>query len=111
MRPLPRRPPNMLNGISPCPCRPARLEIMKRIIKQWPLWSGYAAAAWSLLYAVLGLYWTFGGAGFPFAPIDEDHRSGSILEGTDVHIVAPIMTVFGFAGAAVGLVLARGRTG
>ncbi|MFG1925322.1 NYN domain-containing protein [Cryptosporangium sp. NPDC048952] len=71
-------------------------------------WAGYAAAAWSLLYAALGLYWTLGGSGFPFAPIDDDHVTGSVLEGSRAEIVAPIMAVLGLLGAIVALAMARG---
>jgi hypothetical protein len=75
----------------------------------WPAWSGYAAAAWSLLYGLLGLYWTAGGDGFPFAPIDQAHRSGSVLEGTRAEVVAPVMAGLGLLGALVALAMARGR--
>jgi hypothetical protein len=70
-------------------------------------WAGYAAALWSFCYGMLGLYWWSGGAGYPFAPVDEDHRSGSILEGTDASAVAPFMAVLGLAGAAVAVYMAR----
>ncbi len=33
----------------------------------WQHWAPYAAVAWSLLYAALGLYWAAGGTGFPYA--------------------------------------------
>lgn len=72
-------------------------------------WPGYAAAAWSLMYATFGLHWWAGGDGYPFAPIDEDHRSGSVLEGTPVEVVAPVMTVWGLAGVVVAVVLIRSR--
>jgi hypothetical protein len=32
---------------------------------------GYAAAAWSLIYGGLGLYWALGGASFPFGSGEE----------------------------------------
>lgn len=32
---------------------------------RWPQWISYAAALWSLLYGVLGLYWMSGGEVFP----------------------------------------------
>ena len=37
---------------------------------RWSGWIGYVAAAWSLAYGLLGLYWTLGGAGFPFGKND-----------------------------------------
>ncbi|MEV4510006.1 NYN domain-containing protein [Dactylosporangium sp. NPDC049525] len=71
------------------------------------VWMGYAAACWSLGYGILGLYWWSGGAGFPFAPIDDDHRSGSILEGSDAAVVAPVMALLGLGGAAIAVYMAR----
>jgi hypothetical protein len=71
-------------------------------------WAAYAAAAWSLGYGVLGLYWALGGAGFPFGPVDEAHRSGSILEGSPAAVLAPVMAAVGLAGAVAGILLARG---
>ncbi|WP_066360977.1 hypothetical protein [Herbidospora mongoliensis] len=72
-----------------------------------PAWSGYAAAAWSLSYGALGLFWALGGGGFPFAPVAEDRATGSILEGSQAGIVAPGMAVVGLAGAVVALAMAR----
>lgn len=82
---------------------------MFRWWRYWPVWSGYAAAAWSLMYGVLGLYWTLGGDGFPFAPIDEDHASGSILEGTRAGIGAPVIAIFGLVGTIAGILMAGRR--
>jgi hypothetical protein len=73
----------------------------------WPTWVGYATAAWSLAYGALGLYWWAGGAGFPFAPIDLAHVSGSILEGSRAEVVAPFMAGLGLLGAGTALVMAR----
>lgn len=72
-------------------------------------WPGYVAAAWSLTYAMLGLNWLAGGDGFPFAPVHEDRRSGSILEGAPVQAVAPIMTVWGLLGVLVAVAMIRSR--
>ncbi|WP_306369485.1 hypothetical protein [Nocardiopsis sp. CC223A] len=54
---------------------------------RWPgLGATAAAAAWSLVYALLGLYWSLGGDGFPFGEGDPE----------------PILSWFGSATAAVG---------
>ncbi|AEV84960.1 hypothetical protein ACWT_3936 [Actinoplanes sp. SE50] len=82
--------------------------VWRRWAATWPAWAGYAAAGWSAAYATLGLYWTFGGNGFPFAPIDEAHVSGSILEGTPVTDGAPVMAVIGLLGTAAAWAMARG---
>ncbi|MFJ8581454.1 NYN domain-containing protein [Micromonospora sp. NPDC093277] len=60
------------------------------------------------MYGSLGVYWTAGGGGFPFAPIDQAHRSGSVLEGSRAEVVAPIMAVLGLLGAVIALAMARG---
>ncbi len=36
-------------------------------VRSWQRWAPYAAVAWSLIYAALGLYWVISGRGFPFA--------------------------------------------
>jgi hypothetical protein len=77
--------------------------------KNWPTWTGYATALWSLVYGVLGLYWTLGGAGYPFARVADDQASSSILEGTPVHVVAPVMAAIGLGGAVLALVMTRMR--
>jgi hypothetical protein len=81
---------------------------LRGILSRWPRWSAWAAGVWSLGYGGLALYWTAGGGGFPFAPIDEDHQSGSVLEGSRAAIVAPIMAALAIAGVAVAVLMARG---
>ncbi len=49
-----------IQTIGAVPARSGRLG-------DWQHWAPYAAVAWSLLYAALGLYWAVGGGGFPFA--------------------------------------------
>ncbi|MEJ9233415.1 hypothetical protein LAV79_29475 [Peribacillus butanolivorans] len=39
-------------------------------LSRWPQWTGYAAALWSLIYGLLGLYWLLGGNGFPYGKND-----------------------------------------
>ncbi len=75
--------------------------------KHWPELTGYATALWSLAYGVLGVYWSFGGAGFPFAKVADDRATGSILEGSPAGVVAPIMAAAGLGGAVLALVMTR----
>ena len=77
--------------------------------KNWPLWTGCATAIWSLTYGVLGLYWAFGGAGYPFAHVVDDRATASILEGSPVHVVAPAMAAIGLGGAVLAIVMTRWR--
>lgn len=75
--------------------------------KNWPIWTGYATALWSLVYGVLGMYWTFGGAGYPFAQVPDNRATGSVLEGAPVHVVAPVMAAVGLGGAVLAVVMTR----
>ncbi|MGE5643537.1 MAG: hypothetical protein ACM3Y8_11050, partial [Byssovorax cruenta] len=34
--------------------------------RAWQRWAPYAAVAWSLVYAALGIYWALSGRGFPY---------------------------------------------
>jgi hypothetical protein len=77
--------------------------------RNWPLWTGYATAVWSLTYGVFGLYWALGGAGYPFAPVDDDRATASILEGAPAHVVAPLMAAIGLGGAVLAIVMTRRR--
>ena len=46
-------------------------KILLRIgggVRDWQRWAPYAAVAWSLVYAALGVYWAVSGRGFPYAP-------------------------------------------
>lgn len=66
---------------------------------------GYLTALWSLTYGVLGIYWSAGGADYPFARVDDDHSTASLLEGAPVEIVGPVMATLGLLGAAVALLM------
>ncbi len=77
---------------------------------RWPEWVGRAAAAWSLAYGVLGLFWTFGGAGFPFGVAhDEQARQVSLLEHATPQTTGPVIAVLGLLGAAVALTATHRR--
>jgi hypothetical protein len=77
--------------------------------KTWPTWTGYATSVWSLAYGVLGLYWSLGGVGYPFAKVPDDRSTGSILEGSSADVVAPAMAAIGLSGAVLAVVMTRRR--
>jgi hypothetical protein len=81
------------------------------IRSRWPGLVGYATAIWSLIYGLLGLYWTFGGAGFPFG-VEHDPLAAkiSILERGQPDTAGPVIAVLGLAGAAFAVLIARRRT-
>ncbi|WP_040422945.1 hypothetical protein [Actinopolymorpha alba] len=84
---------------SPTATTPARSATLAR----WPEWVGYAAAGWSLLYALLGVYWTLGGAGFPFGAGHDPAAVESILRGVRPATAGPVIAAFGLVGTIVGL--------
>jgi hypothetical protein len=79
--------------------------------RDWQCWAPYAAVAWSLVYAALGISWAVSGRGFPYNP-----ESG--LEGMQPLLgrfgpgVAWIVTIMaGVPAAAVGAAMLRGVRG
>lgn len=77
-----------------------------------------AAALWALAYGLLALYWSTGGAGFPFGTADPDpgiEMGMSILGGVQQATAAPVMAFCALAAAVVAGLLAMriwpGRTG
>lgn len=87
--------------------KPRRPSIRSR----WPDWVGPAAAAWSLGYGLLGLWWTFGGGGFPFGAEHDPHAARvSILEHVQQDAAAPLVAALGPGGAVLAKVLVRRRT-
>jgi hypothetical protein len=75
--------------------------------RRWPGWTGYAAAAWSLFYGALGLYWALGGAGFPFGSQNDPDAALSILNGARAEVVAPVIAALGLVGAVAALAMSR----
>ncbi|MCD0442958.1 hypothetical protein LO763_04875 [Glycomyces sp. A-F 0318] len=83
----------------------------------WHQWIGYATAAWTLAYGLLGLYWTFGGGGFPFGTGDaelmaepENALKFNLLGETAPETAGPVIAVLGLVGAAAAVLMARGYT-
>jgi len=74
--------------------------------RRWPEWAPLAAGTWSLLYGLLGLWWTLGGDGFPFGEGDPD-AVGSLLGGVPTAIGAPVVAALGLAGAAAAPAMVR----
>ncbi|HEU4493360.1 MAG TPA: hypothetical protein VFR69_04180, partial [Rubrobacteraceae bacterium] len=77
--------------------------------RRWPEWVGYAAAAWSLIYGGLGLYWALGGTGFPLGRENDPRATLSVFGGARSETGAPVIAVLGLAGALVAVAMARTR--
>ncbi len=84
-------------------------DVALRWRQRWPDWVGYAAGIWSLVYGLLGLYWTLGGAGFPFGSENDPQSALSVLEGVRAETGAPVIAALGLVGAAAALAMARTR--
>lgn len=80
-----------------------------RAWRRWRAWVSYAAAAWSLGYAALGLYWTCCGAGFPFGVGHDPAPHLSVLGSARREVGAPLIATLGLLGAVAALTMARGR--
>jgi hypothetical protein len=78
----------------PRPSRPAVLSL--------------APVLWSVGYAILGLSWSLGGAGFPFGRAADPDADLSLLAGLTPERGAPVIAALAALGAVVGLVMAAG---
>jgi hypothetical protein len=74
----------------------------------WSGWIGYVAAAWSLAYGLLGLYWALGGAGFPFGENDPG-AALSVFGGAQAETGAPAIAALGLIGAVAAVATVRTR--
>lgn len=82
----------------------------------WHQWIGYATAAWTFAYGLLGLHWTFGGGGFPFGTGDAELMAErdmalkvNLLGAATPEAAGPVIAALGIAGTAVALLMARGH--
>jgi hypothetical protein len=89
------------------PLTPASVGTAARWWQRWPDWVGYAAAAWLLLYGVLGVFWSLGGEGFPFGRENDPQAALSILEGVRAATGAPIIAALGLVGTVIAVAMAR----
>lgn len=80
---------------------------MFRHLKARPRLVAHVTAVWSLLYGLAGAHWALGGDGYPFAKVDDDHSSASILEPSRAAVAGPVIAVVGLAGAVLAVALAR----
>ncbi len=77
-------------------------------VRDWPRWTPYAAVAWSLVYAGLGLYWGVSGRGFPYAPGLVSSVTGPVAARFGPVVAWVIVVAAGFPAVAVGTAMLRG---
>jgi hypothetical protein len=77
-------------------------------VRDWPHWAPYAAVAWSLVYAALGLYWAVSARGFPYAPGTVSGLPGPIAGRFGPVVAWIIVITLGLPAVAVGILMLRG---
>jgi hypothetical protein len=77
--------------------------------RRWPGWVGYAAGFWSLVYGLLGLWWTLGGSGFPFGSENDPGVALSVLGAARAQTTARVIVALGLIGAVAAVAMARVR--
>jgi hypothetical protein len=77
-------------------------------IRGWQHWAPYAAVAWSLLYAMLGIYWAVSGGGFPYTPEAASDGMGPLLGRFGPGVAWIIVMIAGIPAAALGTAMLRG---
>jgi len=87
------------------------VSVRGRGIHSWQRWAPYAAVAWSLAYAALGVYWAVSGRGFPYAPETVSESLGPLLGRSGPGIAWIVVIMAGIPAAAVGATMLRGLRG
>ncbi len=71
-------------------------------IYDWQRWAPYAAVAWSLLYAALGIYWVAGGGGFPYTAEAASNPLGPLVGRFGPGVGWVVVIVAGIPAVAMG---------
>ncbi len=80
--------------------------------RAWPRWAPYAAVAWSLVYAALGVSWAVSGRGFPYAHgIGPGFDTGPVVGRFGPGVAWIFVMMAGMPAAAVGAAMLRGVRG
>src|SRR5512144_1367784 len=76
-------------------------------VRDWQRWAPYAAVAWSLIYAALGLYWAVSGRGFPYTPETVSDVMAPLLGRFGPGVAWIVVMMAGMPAATVGAVMLR----
>ncbi len=80
-------------------------------VRDWQRWAPYAAVAWSLIYAALGVYWMAGGRGFPYGPESASGDLGPLLGRLGSSVAWIVVSMAGIPAAVMGITMLRGVRG
>lgn len=83
------------------------VPVQGRGVRAWQRWTPYAAVAWSLIYAVMGIYWAVGGHGFPFTPQSTSTALGPLAGRLGSSVAWIVVMMAGIPAAAVGAAMLR----
>jgi len=78
------------------------------VVRDWQVWAPYAAVAWSLIYAVLGIYWSVSGNGFPYAPENTSDIMQPLLGRLGLGVAWSVVMLAGIPAAVMGTAMLRG---
>src|SRR5512146_2827671 len=84
------------------------LTVHQKGVRGWQTWAPYAAAAWSLAYALLGIFWMFGRKGFPYTFGGETDLMGPLLGRFGSAAAWSVVILAGIPAAAMGAAMLRG---
>src|SRR5512147_1718819 len=73
--------------------------------RDWQRWAPYAAVAWSLTYAALGVNWAVSGRGFPYTPETVSDVMGPLLGRFGLGGAWIVVMMAGIPAAAVGVAM------
>jgi hypothetical protein len=74
----------------------------------WQRWAPYAAVAWSLIYAALGVYWAVSGRGFPYTTKTVSNGMGPVVGRFGPGVAWIIVMMAGIPAAVMGAAMLRG---
>jgi len=74
----------------------------------WHRWVPYAAVAWSLGYAALGIYWIVGGRGFPYTAKTASDVMAPLLARFGPGVAWIVVIMAGIPAAGMGAAMLRG---
>ena len=80
-------------------------------VRAWQRWAPYAAVAWSLIYAALGLYWAVGGRGFPYTLETVSDGMEPLLGRFGPSVAWIVVMMAGIPAAVLGVAMLRGMRG
>ena len=77
-------------------------------VRDWQRWAPYAAVAWSLIYAALGVDCAVSGRGFPYIPATVSDGLGPLLGRFGPGVAWIVVILAGIPAAVVGATMLRG---